>query len=247
MIEMLKALQRSLVSLGSGRVWLYILVPGALAMLFMVGVSLVFLDNLISGFMAQPPMTWVADWGVAWLAKALAALAGWLLILSASYLVAMLLTAVLVLPLMLNYVAGRDYPELARLGKDSFVASTWNSVWAAVLFVLGWLVTLPLWLVPGLGLFLPLFWMGWLNRRTFAYDVLSIHATDDEWRSLREREALPLLGLGLGMAALTHVPFVGLLVPSLTALSYIHYGLESLRRLRQGAVVSVNVLPEVKS
>ena len=45
--------------------------------------------------------------------------------------------------------------------------------------------------------------------------------------------------LGVIMAALTHIPFVGLLAPSLAALAYIHFCLEALRRLRQGAVVAI--------
>lgn len=104
-------------------------------------------------------MSWIASWGAFWLAKLLAALGGWLLILSASYLIAMLLTAVVVLPLLLNRLSTTDYPELARMGSDSVAAATWNSIWAAVLFIIGWLVTLPLWLVPGLGLILP--FSGW--------------------------------------------------------------------------------------
>jgi uncharacterized protein involved in cysteine biosynthesis len=185
-------------------------------------------------------MSWIAEWGAAWLAKALAVLAGWLAILSASYLVAMLLTAVFVLPLILGHVAARDYPDLARLGDDSFAASAWNSVWAAVLFIAGWAVTLPLWLIPGFGVFLPLFWMAWLNRRTFAYDALSAHATPGEARELRRHKALPLFGLGFVGAAVTHVPVAGLFAPSLAALAYTHFCLESLRELRRGAVVSVD-------
>jgi len=244
MIEMMSALRRSLASLGEGKVWLYILGPALASALFMVGVSIAFLDYLITSFIEQPPMSWIAEWGALWLAKALAALGGWLVILSASYLVAMLLTAIFVLPLMLKHVAAADYPDLAKQGQDSIVASTWNSVWAAALFVIGWVVTLPLWLIPGLGLFLPLFWMAWLNRRTFAYDALAEHATGSEWRELRKLQALPLLMLGFAMAALTHVPFVGLLAPSLSALAYIHFCLESLRRLRQGAVVSIQIVQE---
>jgi uncharacterized protein involved in cysteine biosynthesis len=238
MIEIATALRRSLFSLGQGRVWLYIAGPGFAAVLFMVVVSIAFLGYLIQSFLAQPPMSWIAEWGAAWLAKALAVLTAWLVILSASYLVAMLLTAVFVLPLILAHVAARDYPDLAKLGVDSFVASAWNSVWAAVLFIAGWVATLPLWLIPGFGVFLPLFWMAWLNRRTFAYDALSAHATSDEAHELRRDESLPLFGLGLVGAALTHVPVAGLFAPSLAALAYTHFCLESLRELRQGAVVS---------
>ena len=239
MAGVMLALRRSLATLGRGRVWLYMLAPAIVAVLAMVGLSALLLERLVAAFIEQPPISWIAAWGAFWLAKLLAALGGWLLILSASYLLAMLLTAIVVLPLLLNHLASVDYPDIARLGRDSVVASTWNSIWAALLFIFGWLVTLPLWLIPGLGLLLPLFWMAWLNRRTFAFDALAVHATPDEWRQLRRAQAMSLLVLGLAMALLAHVPFLGLLAPSLAALAYIHFGLEALRRLRQGAVVAV--------
>ena len=239
MSAVMLAVQRSFTTLGRGRVWLYMIVPALLALLVMIGLVWLALEQLVAVFLEQPPMSWVTAWGALWLAHLLAALGGWLVILSATYLVAMVLTAVIVLPLLLNHLAEVDYPELARMGADSFVAASWNSVWAAVLFIAGWLLTLPLWLIPGFGLVLPLFWMAWLNRRTFAYDALSAHASDAEWRELRRQQAMPLLGLGLVMALLTYVPFVGMFAPSLAALAYIHYCLEALRRLRQGAVVGV--------
>jgi uncharacterized protein involved in cysteine biosynthesis len=96
-----------------------------------------------------------------------------------------------------------------------------------------------LWLIPGFGMLLPLFWMAWLNRRTFAYDALSAHATSGEARELRRCRAMPLFGLGLVMAAITHVPIAGLFAPSLAALAYVHFCLEALRQLRKGAVVSM--------
>jgi hypothetical protein len=81
--------------------------------------------------------------------------------------------------------------------------------------------------------------MAWLNRRTFAYDALSSHATAGEARELSRHKSLPLFGLGLAGAAVTHVPVAGLFAPSLAALAYTHFCLESLRELRRGAVVSV--------
>ena len=159
----------------------------------------------------------------------------------------MLLTAVVVLPLMLKDQAAVRYADLAPMGNDSFIGSLWVSLSASILFIAGWLVTLPLWLLPGLGLILPLFWMGWLNRRTFAYDVLAGYATPDEWRTLRQQHAWPLLALGLLVAMLAYVPFLGLIAPSLAALAFVHYGLEALRRMRNGAVVSVGEAEEGRS
>jgi uncharacterized protein involved in cysteine biosynthesis len=125
------------------------------------------------------------------------------------------------------------------MGQDSFVAATVNSVFASILFIVGWLLTLPLWIIPGLSLILPLLLMAWLNRRTFAYDALSMHATDDEWQALRRQQKTPMFMLGLTMALFAHVPIIGLLVPALAALSFVHYGLEALRRTRGGALVTI--------
>ena len=132
-----------------------------------------------------------------------------------------------------------DYPELARVGKDSVVAGAWNSIAALMLYIVGMLLTLPLWLVPGLGLVLPILWMAWLTRRTFAFDALTVHATDQEWRELRRRHSIPLLVLGVTLALLAHIPLLGLLTPTLAALAYSHFCLEALRGLRQGALVAV--------
>lgn len=239
MVEVMQALIRTLATLGRGRVWWFLLAPALLALVAWVGLMLFVLDGLIAGFIDLPPMSWLTGWGALWLAKLFAVLGGWLLILAAAYLVAMLLAAVFILPLLLNHLAATDYPELARMGKDSVTASTWNSISAAVLFVAGWLVTLPLWLIPGLGLILPLLWMAWLNRRTFAYDALAVHASDAEWRELRRQHARPLLLLGLIMALLAHIPLLGLLAPTLAVLAYLHYTLEALRRMRQGSVVTI--------
>lgn len=227
-----------------GRIWRYLLIPTGLAGIVMTGLALFLLDRLVATLIEQPPMSWITAWGAIWLAHLLAVLGGWVLIISTSYLIAMVLTAVLVMPLLLGHLAGVDYPDVARMGSDSIVAATWNSVSAALLFIIGWLVTLPLWLIPGFGVVLPFFWMAWLNRRTFAYDALSAHASDAEWRELHRQQAMPLLGLGFVMAVLTYIPFIGLFAPSLAALAYIHFCLEALRRLRQGAVVPFIEKPE---
>jgi CysZ protein len=115
----------------------------------------------------------------------------------------MLLAAIFVMPLLLEVMSSTDYPELARLGKDSRGWSGWNSLVAVLLFTVGWLLTLPLWLIPGLALLLPMLWMAWLTRRTFAYDArCPCHATVDEWRLLRRQHGFPMLLLGVTLALL---------------------------------------------
>ncbi len=233
------ALARTFASLKSGKVWLYVLSPALVSLLLIVGLAIWALGAFVDEMMAYPPMSLLAGWGLIWLAHLVAYLGGWMAIFAIAHLAASLLAAIVIMPLMLGHLSATEYRDVAAMGRDSFVAAAANSVLATILFIAGWLLTVPLWLIPGFSLLLPLLLMGWLNRRTFAYDALSMHATAGEWQEIRSHRKAPLFMLGLTMALLAHIPFVGLLVPALAALSFVHYGLEALRRSRGGAVVSI--------
>ncbi len=239
MADVMLALGRTFANLRHGRVWFYVLIPAVFSLLLTVVLAFWALGTVVQHLLGYPPMTWLAAWGLLWLATLLAYLGGWLAIFAVAYLGASLLAAVAIMPLMLKYLAEGEYRDVAPMGKDSFVAAAVNSVLASLIFVAAWLLTIPLWLIPGFSLLLPLLLMAWLNRRTFAYDALSMHASAGEWTALRQRHKAPLFMLGLTMALLAHIPLVGLLVPALAALSFVHYGLETLRRARGGAVVSI--------
>lgn len=238
MAEAMLALLRTLGSLRSGKVWLYVLAPALLSFVLWVGLAVWGLGRLVELLLDQPPMTLLVSWGVVWLAHLLAWLGGWMAIFALAYLTASLLAAVLVLPLLLKHLAATEYRDVAAMGADNLAASTVNSLWAAFLFLLGWLLTVPLWLIPGFSLLLPLLLMGWFNRKTFLYDALSMHATDAEWATLKRSGGGQGFMLGLTMALLAHVPLLGLFAPALAALAYVHFGLEGLRRLRGEAVVT---------
>jgi len=237
--EVMLALGRTFASLRQGKVWLYVLVPALFSLLLSIGLAVWALGAVVQQMLDYPPMTLLVGWGLVWLAHLLAYLGGWLAIFAIAYLSASLLAAIVIMPLMLKHLSATEYRDVAAMGKDSFVAAAANSVLASLLFVIGWLVTIPLWLIPGFSLLMPLLLMGWLNRRTFAYDALSMHATVSEWQAIREGQKTPLFMLGLTMALLAHVPLIGLLVPALAALSFVHFGLEALRRSRGGAVVTI--------
>lgn len=233
------ALARTFGSLRSGKVWLYVLTPAILSLLLSIVLAIGALGWIVEQMLNYPPMTLLTAWGLVWLAHLLAYMGGWMAIFAIAYLTASLLTAIVIMPLMLRHLANNNYRDVAAMGKDSFVAAAVNSILAAILFIAGWLLTVPLWLIPGFSLLMPLLLMGWLNRRTFAYDALSMHATDSEWKALRRTHKAPLFMLGLTMALLAHIPVVGLLVPALAALSFVHYGLEALRQQRGEAIVSI--------
>lgn len=237
--DVMLALARTFANLKDGKVWLYVLTPALFALLLSIGLAVWVLGTVVQHLMDYPPMTLLVGWGLVWLAHILAYLGGWMAIFALAYLTASLLAAIVIMPLMLKHLSATEYRDVAAMGKDSFVAAGLNSLLAAVIFVIGWVVTVPLWLIPGFSLLMPLLLMGWLNRRTFAYDALSMHATAAEWTAIRQQDKTPLFMLGLTMALLAHVPLVGLLVPALAALAFVHYGLEALRRSRGGAVVTI--------
>jgi hypothetical protein len=239
MNDVLLALMRTLSSLRSGRIWGYVLLPALVSLALSIGLAIWVLGGLVEQMLLYPPMSWLIGWGALWLAYLLAYLGGWMAIFAAAYLTASLLAAILIMPLLLKYLSENEYRDVAPMGKDSFVAAAINSIFASLLFVAAWLLTLPLWLIPGLSLIVPMLLMAWLNRRTFAYDALSMHASEAEWTALRQQAKGPMFMLGLCMALLAHLPIVGLLVPALAALSFVHYGLEALRRSRDGAIVTI--------
>lgn len=237
--DVMQALVRTFASLKSGRVWMYVLTPALFSLLLSIMLAVWALGWIVQQMMDYPPMTLLVAWGMLWLAHILAYLGGWMAIFAVAYLMASLLAAIVIMPLMLRHLSENEYRDVAPMGKDSFVAAAGNSVFASIVFIFAWLITIPLWLIPGFSLLIPLLLMGWLNRRTFAYDALSMHATTGEWQEIRGQQKTPLFMLGLTMALLAHVPFVGLLVPALAALSFVHYGLEALRRSRGGALVTI--------
>ncbi|QDX80714.1 hypothetical protein B9N43_05315 [Denitratisoma sp. DHT3] len=238
MDEVMLALLRTLSSLSRPRIWRYLAAPALLALLVGGGLSPWLFPAIEGALLQAPPLSWLVRWDWAGLAGFLATVGSALTLLALAYLLATVLASTLVLPWLLADVARHDYPDLAPMGRDSLLASLVNGLVAALGFCAGWLLTLPLWLVPGLALVLPVFWLAWLNRRTFTPDCLAVHATADESRHLRQVHASRLLILGAVPALLAAVPLAGLLAPALAALLFAHYTLEALRRLRGGAVVS---------
>ena len=173
---------------------------------------------------------WVAHWAAIFLLLATFA--------SLTYFTAIVLVAVFALPRLVTLVAARDYPDLGRHGENVFWGSLGNTLGAGAIFVLGCVVMLPLLLIPGALLVLPLLWGSWFNQRTFRFDALAEHATPAELQRLVRDNRSRFYFAGLGTAAAAHVPLANLLAPALAALVFVHLGLAALRRQRQeGGVV----------
>lgn len=237
MTEVLAAFSRSLRDLTRAEVLWQALWPPLVALAFWAIVAVAVWSHavaLTAQFLPLLPWSgweWVTHWAAAFLL--LAAFAGLV------YFTAILLVAVIALPRLINLVAARDYPELGRHGENVFWGSLGNTLAAGLIFVAGFLLTLPLLLVPGGLLVLPMAWTSWLNQRTFRFDAVAEHATAAEMRRLVADNRSRFYIAGLGTAAAAHVPVVNLLVPAWTALVFVHLGLEALRRQRRNGGIQL--------
>ncbi len=148
-------------------------------------------------------------------------------------LTSLLILGVFGMPPMVEHVAARRFPQLARKRGGTSAGSVWNSALAlAGLAGLG-LASIPLWIFPPLWPVIPVLIMGWVNQRVLRYDALSEHAAADEMRGLyaSNRGALYLLGVVLALVA--YIPIIGFFAPVLFGLAVIHYLLGELQALRE--------------
>lgn len=141
--------------------------------------------------------------------------------------------AVWVMPLVLAHVGKRDYPDVDARGKHATAISVWNAIWVSVLFVLGWVITLPLWLIPPLGLVLTLFWWTFAFNRMMRVDAVVDHASPQERRVLWRDRSAGFWLLGFGCALLNLIPPAWVFLPVFSGLVYAHYSFEALRKMRR--------------
>jgi hypothetical protein len=152
------------------------------------------------------------------------------------WLTALLILSAFGMPAMVEHVASRRFPQLARRRGGGIAGSIWNGVVAlAGLIGLG-LISIPFWLLPPLWPLIPVAIMGWLNQRVLRYDALAEHATGEEMQRLFRARRSSLYALGAILALLAYVPFVGFLAPVLFGLAFIHLLLGELQVLREAPI-----------
>lgn len=238
MKDILVAVGRAGRSLLRRDIFWHLLWPGLAAMVVWSVIAVMLWTPVTEGLFA-----WVAGWSFVgtWLSASEAAAAVMLVLIKIAvallvvpliYVTAALLVATIALPLMLERIGRTDYADIEQRRGGSNMGSAWNSIVAGGLFVFALLLSLPFWLIPGVGLLASVVLTGWLNQRAFGYDALMLHADRDELARLRNDWRPQMLLLGGGCSLLAYVPFVNLLAPAFAGLAFVHYMLETLRRHR---------------
>lgn len=243
--EILRALGRAFRSLGRRGVLLHLLWPSLVSVLVWSVAAAFFWTPVVDGLFA-----WVQGWtfGGSWVRDseiaagvALVAIkvALALVVLPLIYVTAALLVAVIALPLMVEKVALQDYSDLEMRRGGSNFGSVCNAGMAGGLFLVGMVVSLPLWLIPGGGLVVSVILTAWLNQRAFGYDALMLHADRAELARMPRQQRAPMLLLGGACALFAYVPLVNIVAPAFCGLAFVHFMLEALRRERVAAGVTI--------
>lgn len=134
-------------------------------------------------------------------------IAMWLL-LPLMILTALLCIGVIAMPIIARHVGKRHFPVLEARKGGSFWGSLWMSASSFAIFVLLWLITLPLSLVPPLALIILTILWGWLTYRVMAYDALADYADAGELRAILRIHRWPLLIIGAVSGAMGAAPTV---------------------------------------
>lgn len=163
-----------------------------------------------------------------------------LLLLPLPFVTALVIIAVLVMPVVTRHLGQRHYPDVARQGSWSVLASLWNASSSVVIFALGYLLTLPLWLIPPLAFVIPWLWWSWLTARVMRFDALVEHADPQERRTLVARHRRAAFVLAMMLTALNYIPPLFLITPVLSALAFVHFSLAALREHRSAPSAAGN-------
>jgi uncharacterized protein involved in cysteine biosynthesis len=161
-----------------------------------------------------------------------------LLLMLAAVLTALVAVAVLAMPVIVDAVAVRDFPALAKRHGGTFVGSVVNAAAAIAVFFPLWLPALLLLAVPPIYVAVSLLLNAWLNQRLFRYDALALHAGRDEMREVIRGARGRLFLLGLALAPLSLIPVVNLLVPIYAGIAFTCLCLDELETNR-GAALAV--------
>jgi hypothetical protein len=206
---------------------------GALALVFW-GQFVFWLADLLLAWMRYG--RFLMNWDAADVARIAAKIVTLLALAPLVQLTALLILGVFGMPAMVEYVASRRFPALAKRRGGSVVGSLSNSLLALAGLAGLALLTVPLWVFPPLWPVIPVAIAGWVNQRVLRYDALAEHADRAEMRAIFRARRGAMLGLGVLLALLAYVPLVGLIAPALFGLAFIHYLLGELEALRAAPI-----------
>lgn len=164
----------------------------------------------------------------AWMIPVLAVI----ILLPLAGIVGLAVAAIWIMPMVLAHLSRNNYPDVQPRGRHAFLISFWNATWVSIVFVTGWLITLPLWLIPPLGMVFSVFWWTFAFSRMMRIDAIADHASASERKDLLRERNIGFWSIGLLCALLNLIPPAWVFMPVFSGLVFAHFGLEALRQKR---------------
>jgi hypothetical protein len=110
------------------------------------------------------------------------------------------------MPLINRQVSRRYYPDLEKLNGGGWLSSFWFALLCLSIFILLWLISLPLTLFMHLGLVIQPLLLGWITYRIMAYDALAYHASEEERQLVLKQHRWQLWSVGVITGLLGALP-----------------------------------------
>ncbi len=237
MQELSQALARAARTMMHPRMLWLMIWPLALSLIVWIVFGTLFgaqVFNWVESYLNQSSLykSVTGTWPISVLATGLLWLLMFLLAIPLVLVTATLIVGLVAMPMVVRFVADRDFSALERRRGGTFVGSLVNTVVSLLLFILLALVTLPLWLIPPLWPVIPIVLLGFFNQRVFRYDALADHGSPEEIRTIVKGERRWLWSLGMILGLIGYIPFAGLFAPVYSALAFTYYCLGRLSQMR---------------
>ena len=177
-----------------------------------------------------------------------------LVLLPLMILTALIFMGLFAMPAIGRHIGGRHFPQLEKKYGGSLLGSVGTSLATFLLFIVAWLVMLPLYAFPPAALAGQAVLWGWLTYRVMAYDAMADYASVEERQAIMREQRWPLLAIGMvsgaagavpgmlwmgGVMSVVFFPFLAafaiwlyVLIFIFTGLWFQYYCLEALSRLR---------------
>ena len=159
------------------------------------------------GYAASSGM--LALFGMSMLKTVAVPLLAMLLLLPLMIMSSLIFMGVAAMPAIGRHVAGRLEAQFGKLEKKeggSLLGSLATGLGAVLIFLVLWLLSLPLYLFPPVALVAQVVLWGWMTARVMSYDALASFASAEERRLLLRRHRGPLLAIGMISGAAGALP-----------------------------------------
>lgn len=148
------------------------------------------------------------------------------------YLSTLILTSVLFIPLITPLYQKKYFSHLQKKNGLGFVHAGAENLKAFVIYLFLFFIMLPLFLIPGLSLVIPIILNTFMNHKIFVIDVLQDYVDKKEFLELKKQYSGSLLQLSFLCSLIFYIPILNFLAPQISALAFAHYALSCLSEQR---------------